>query len=78
MNSLLTVRDQVPIPSPSEIHIMLGSFSCSFLKDMKNIDRFCKLGDIADPMLYRGMNPNLPYSRSNARHRLPVEWFQPR
>jgi hypothetical protein len=64
--------NQCLIPLFGKFYIVLRCFSGSFFEGMEHIDRFLKLGNIADTMFHRSVNSDLPDSRPNTRHRFPV------
>src|SRR5438105_14266000 len=70
-------RDQCLIPLPGELQVVLRRFLRPLLEGMEHVDCLRKLGDVAHPVFQRGMNPDLTNPRPNARHRFPVERFQP-
>ena len=55
-----------------KFHIVLQRFSSPFFKGMEHVDRFCKLGNVADTVFHHSMNSDLTDPQPNARHRLPV------
>lgn len=71
------LRNKCLIALSGKFHIVLRRFPGPFLKGMEHIDRFRKLGDVADAMFHLGMNSNLTDAGTNARHRFPVQWLQP-
>src|SRR4026208_1805129 len=66
------LRNQRLIPLSGKFHIVPRCFPGSFFEGMEHIDRFLKLGNVADTVFHRGMNSDLTDPRPNARHRFPV------
>ena len=55
-----------------KFHIVLRCFPSPFFKCMEHINRFRKLGDVADAMFNLSMNSDLTDPWPNTRHRFPV------
>ena len=63
---------QCLISLSSKFYIVLRCFPSPFLKCMEHVDRFRKLGDVADAMFDRSVNSDLTDPLPNTRHWFPV------
>jgi hypothetical protein len=71
----LPLSDQLVVPLPSEIDIVLRGLPAPFLEGVQDVHRLCELRDIQDAMLQSGVDADLPNARPDSAHRLPVRWI---
>jgi len=62
---------------PREVEIISSRASRPLFERMQDIDGLGELRDIEHAMLAAGVNADLLHPGPNARHRLPIERFQP-
>src|SRR2546422_1776863 len=60
-------------PLAGEFHLGSGRCSRALLERMENIDSLCELSDIQNSMFERCVDPNLPHSRPDSCHVLPIQ-----
>jgi len=68
--------DQGSILLPGEFHLTFGGLPRSLLKGVQHINGLRELGDIQDPVLQRGMDPDLSDARPHAGHGFQVDRVQ--
>jgi hypothetical protein len=73
----LALLQDLPIPLPCKLKVPLASLLCLLLKGMQDVDSFCELRHIKDPMLCGGANSQLVNARAYVDHGLPVIRFKP-
>ena len=67
--------NQCLISLSGKFYIVLRCFPSPFFKCMEHVDRFRKLGNVADAMFHSGMDSDLMNPLPNTRHRFPVRWL---
>jgi hypothetical protein len=62
----------LPIPLSCKLKVALGSLLRLLLEGVQDVDSFCELRHVEDPMLHAGANPQLVNARAYATHGFPV------
>ncbi len=67
--------DRLPVPSSSQLDVVLAGLSCFLSERMKHIDRLGELGNVEYTEGIADIDTNLVYPRVHIWHWLSVEWI---